>query len=130
MHRPTSRTGVTVVISLLLGGCASPFGSSVSYCEAATTYQHRYADARAREGDPGSVLDDAFNQVELQAEEVRDAAPDAARDDWAAVAGPGDSGAAGRRALAHADAECGTGLQAIADGMTPAEFEQFGSAGS
>lgn len=120
-----------VVLGLSVVGCASPFGSDVSYCEAATTLQHRYADARAMENDDSaSVVDDAFNQVELQSEVVRDAAPGDARDDWAAVAEPDDAKDATRRAFAHADAECGTALQAIADGLTPAEAATYGSAGA
>lgn len=70
----------------------------------------------------------ALRQVELQAEVVRDAAPGLVRDDWDAIAAPGDATQEGQRAFAHADAECGTGLQAIADGLTPAEAERYGSA--
>ena len=102
----------------------------MSYCEAATTFQHRTVDALAMDRDSVSVLEDAFNQVEKQAEVVRDAAPEEVKDGWADIAEPGNAGEAGKKAIAHADAECGTGLAAIADGLTPAEVEKYGSAGA
>lgn len=124
---------VAVALSLVAAGCASPFGGErVSYCDAARTLQHRYADARAMEGDDSSasVVADGFNQVELQSEVVRDAAPDEVRDDWAAVARPGNAAEAAARAFEHADAQCATALRAIEDGLPPAEAKKYGSAGA
>src|SRR5688572_19656238 len=100
-RRPSGGWMAPVILVVIAAACASPFADEVSYCDAATTLQHRYADARAMEGKTSvSVLADAYNQMELQAEVVRDAAPEAAHDDWAAVAGPGDAGAAAGRAFA------------------------------
>lgn len=121
-----ARWSAAIGIALLLCGACSRFGDAMPYCNVVADLQQQWGEARALEaaGDV-DIAAEAYEGVEYQFGVVARSSPAESREGWEALAGPGDAGTAGESAIEHADAQCGSDLAGIADGLTPQEREQY-----